>query len=268
MNALLFDEVASTIHRVGLCKKSKFGHAFGGPPRHTGITVSDFPPAQLLYMLDLTDPRIGLQIPGVQWLPLYYALRNVEGKFSYRIISDSKIQILSKPYKGEKPAAVQHDFPKPLESQPVDLEEYPYDPHRLKDAYTFAGIFGLDKLPEKDKARAIKKLKKEWKWREEVEGAFPNSPASLDEMLYWIGGTTLVQGHPRSPCPNPGCEFHSYNCWKPPYHYQGKLRFLLALFPEKNDQPLYQEIGGGNLGELNFEFCPKCYSVVATNPCT
>jgi len=206
---------------------------------------------------------IGLRIPNLEWFPLYYALRNVEGHFSYRVRSISEIEILSDPYKGRLSESVWEGFPEPIAPQPVELREHSYDPTKFEDACSFSGIFGLNKLSKKDMKKAVKRLTREF------EQDFNNDPpAPLEEMLYYVGGTPFIQGHPRSPCPNRTCELHSYDHAKEPHHYQGRLRLLLAVFPEKQDRPLYEEIAGANMGQLIFEICPECYAVHVTNHCT
>ena len=45
-------------------------------------------------MLDLTDPKLALKIPGVRWLALYNAFQYDSSKIQYRIVSDSEVQIV------------------------------------------------------------------------------------------------------------------------------------------------------------------------------
>src|SRR5262245_45279534 len=59
----------------------KYRHSFGGPACHDGVVLRGLGrPAHLLYCFDLKDPRLGLSIPNLRWLPIYYAFRNDEGE--------------------------------------------------------------------------------------------------------------------------------------------------------------------------------------------
>ena len=73
----------------------KYSHSFGGPPRHTGVIAKGATkPLQLYYNLDTTDPNCQIKIPGCRWLPLYSATRFQGSSLSYRIVSDTEIEIL------------------------------------------------------------------------------------------------------------------------------------------------------------------------------
>src|SRR2546425_608528 len=75
-------------------ERSRYGHTFGGPPRHDGARMS----ARLHYNFNTDDPKFGFQMPGVRWLPLYWApsvCLTRHGHFAYRVLSDDKIEILT-----------------------------------------------------------------------------------------------------------------------------------------------------------------------------
>jgi hypothetical protein len=80
---------------VGIGSSDGFEHAFGGPPRHAGVTHPGCPkPWHLSFTLDLTDPKLELKIPGVRWLALYNAFQYDSSAIQYRIVSDSEVQIV------------------------------------------------------------------------------------------------------------------------------------------------------------------------------
>lgn len=52
----------------------EFLHSFGGPPKHEGVVFHGCEkPLHLLYTFDLSDSRVSVRLPGIRWLPLYYA---------------------------------------------------------------------------------------------------------------------------------------------------------------------------------------------------
>src|SRR5262245_45899839 len=76
-------------------KKSRFGHSFGGAAEYDGLKrFKGQPPAHLLFRLNLSDPAVGINLPGVQWLPLLCAIRYGACDLGYRILSDSSVKIL------------------------------------------------------------------------------------------------------------------------------------------------------------------------------
>src|SRR4051794_28820588 len=81
---------------------SPYKHTFGGPPRHEGVQLAGLGrPAHLLYCFDLEDPAVGLTLPGVRWLPIYYAFWSQGGAFgiAYRVLSDDRVELLNKPFR-------------------------------------------------------------------------------------------------------------------------------------------------------------------------
>jgi hypothetical protein len=265
MITFLFDVPAVKLFRVDVGRKSKFGHTFGGPPLHQGVNFPGFKkPAHLFFHFNLLDPKIGIQIPGAQWLPIYFPLRNDEGEFSYRILSNSTIDILSRPYrrKNLKHYRFDQDFPPPFVQAPVHLEELVYNPRDPEDVYLFGGIFGVNMLSDTEQRAMRKKIAKKYRkimgedLVNEYEEEFPID--SLADAIEYIGGP-FPQGFPDSTCPNRECENRSV---------RRSMHTFLYLSPEESDIPLYEEIGGGDCGQLTFEICPKCHAIRICNPCT
>src|SRR5262249_25320046 len=88
MDTQFFDRQSLCIGRVweGVCE---YQHTFGGPARHDGASLPALgQPAHLLYLFDLGDLRLGLAIPGLRRLPIYYAFGIEYGPFCYRVLAD------------------------------------------------------------------------------------------------------------------------------------------------------------------------------------
>ena len=100
----------------------QFKHTFGGLPRHRGVTPPDFPkPWHLLFTLDLTDPRIELEIPGIRWLSLYNPFNYDSPLIQYRLASDSEVQLVYQGGKKFTPDFPYEGFPEYLPSIPVHV---------------------------------------------------------------------------------------------------------------------------------------------------
>lgn len=261
MRALIYDIRASKIYTIRVSKRGKYNHVLGGPSCHRGVfDRRNKKKATLLFDFDLLDPRLGIPSTRRKRLPIYYTFDNNEGEFNYRIVSGSTIRILPPLYADGTAPPAEGAFIELL-PQKVDLVETPFDASRLEDAFAYGGIFGFDKLSAADRARAIRKLTKDC----EMFGM--NDPlASLEKMLFLAGRSPLIQGVPRSPCPNPDCENHSYAAEKH-FDLAGRLRLILHVIPDAKDK-FYKSIGGGDYGQLVFELCPACFSVHVSNPCT
>src|SRR5207248_3252713 len=75
--------------------KGPFGHRFGGPAEYSGLAAyKRQPPVHLLFRLNMTDPRVGVTLPGVNWLPLLCAIRYGACDLGYRVLSDDAVRIL------------------------------------------------------------------------------------------------------------------------------------------------------------------------------
>jgi hypothetical protein len=261
MRALSYDIRASKVYTINISKRGKHDHVLGGPSRHRGVfDRRNKKKATLLFDFDLLDPRLGMPSTKKKRLPLYYTFGNNEGEFNYRIVSDSTIRILPPLYADGTAPPADSTFIE-LPPQKVKLVETLFDPSHLKDALDYGGIFGFDKLSTADRAKAIRKLTKDYEmfWTNDP-------PASLEKMLFHSGRSPLVQGVPRSPCPNPDCKNHSYAAEKH-FDLAGRLLLILHVIPDEEDE-FYELIGGGDYGQLVFELCPECFSVHVSNPCT
>ena len=90
-----------------------------------------------------------------------------------------------------------------------------------------------------------------------VEKDDPNEPDPPLEKIV-AKCTPFTQGMPEEKCPNPECEEHKAGTPLPPF----------ALLEPDEDDPFYEIMAGGDSGQLIWQVCRRCASVVVTNPCT
>jgi len=258
MIAHLFNRVEAAVYFVTPGKRSKWGHTFGGLPSHRGTVLPVGPPLHLFFTLNLTDPRVGLRLPRRKWLPFFYPFRNIHGEFAYRVVSDGRVEVLSKPYSAAYLADESEwfhwpGFPRGCRRRSAGLEKkQDYDVHDPEDVYWLGCIFGVAALSASEKEAAKERLEN-W-YRESFESEM-NSFDSLDELAAESSGF-LVQGLPRSKCPNRKCRNH-----KRP----GSMEVVLTIIADEGDS-FAAEIG--DTGQLIYEVCRICGSVFVHNQCT
>jgi hypothetical protein len=241
----------------------KDGHTFGGEAQHDGAIPPECPkPVHLFYHLDLSDPLLGIEFPKLKlkYLPLYYALGNLGGPFRYRVVSDTRIEMLCQPYPKEFRAGILKEYSPPLPPAEVYVLPTGYDPTDPQKVWDCGGVLGIAGLSARQKATLKKKLER---WHLEnigcplVEKDDPDEPdPPLEEIVAEC--TPFTQGMPQEKCPNPRCEQHKGGAPLPPF---------VLLEPDEDD-PFYETIAGGDAGQLIWQVCRKCASVVVTNPCT
>jgi hypothetical protein len=271
MFGFLFNQAESRLFELyspGDKHPDEYRHTFGGDARHDGVVpLEGKKPVHLFYQFDLTDPRVGLRFPPLRLtrLPLYYALGNQGGPFLYRVVSDSRIDILSQPYpKAHRAEAMRH-YPKPFHPQVIDLGEHNYDPTNPRHVFNYAGVLGIGKLTDAQKAE-LRVNMDEWFAKNlphrslledyVVEDGDGYEDPPLEELVAEF--CPFTQGIPQAVCPNPACKWHGSG---------RELSVLAYLEPEKRD-PFYKRIAGGDSGQLIWLVCPNCASVEVHNPCT
>ena len=78
-------------------RSGPFHHIFGGTAADFGYRFINLEhPFHLIYRLDLSDPAIGVKLPGIDYLPLVYGFHYAEygGEFTYRVSTNGEIAIL------------------------------------------------------------------------------------------------------------------------------------------------------------------------------
>lgn len=269
MAAFLFNHTASQLfelYPVDDEDVEEHRHTFGGEACHDGAVPPELKkPVHLFYHLVLADPRVGLRFPhlSLQRLPLYYALGNSGGPFHYRVVSDSRIELLCHPYPKQHRAEAFKRRPKPFKPTAVDLGPMNYDPTDPRDVYGYAGIFGIGVLTDAQKAK-LRVDMDEWFAKnlphrsllEDYVVEEGDEEPPLEELVESY--SPFTQGMPEAVCPNPACEWYG----------TGKELPVLAYLEPEEDDTFYKSIAGGDGGQLIWSVCPACASVSVENPCT
>lgn len=240
-----------------------FSHTFGGEGVHEGIIPPGCrKPVHLFHDLDLSDPRVGVTLPGPHnsHLPLYYALGNLGGPFRYRVVDDGRIEMYSRPYPPEKRASIQKRYPSSFDEEAVELVPRGYDPTDIRDVFFCGGVLGIASLTGRQKAKLRKDFlqmyRDEYKLDLIAEDYGGDDNVTIDEIVSHYDPFT--QGTPDYPCPNPECENHAAGTRLP----------VLAFVEPEPDDPFYKSVAGGDSGQLIWLVCQRCGGVVVTNQCT
>jgi hypothetical protein len=246
----------------------KFRHFFGGLACHDGVELPVLGrQAHLLYCFDLKDPRLGFSIPKLRWLPIYYAFRNNEGEFCYRISSDDTVEILGKPFDTEPDKDTQafyKTFPQHFQKRKITIDFSDYDPQDRDELAQYGPVFGAGRLTEEEKLAVKSDIEENYPGMIfDLSGREPPY-STIEQLIATLGGGVLYpQGYPQRCCPNKKCKNH---------RKFGKLMFWLLIEPEEVDdedlKPVYTAIAGADSGRLQVLICPLCHSICVNNVCT
>ena len=132
----------------------RFHHSAGGTAQDTWLRNSGLVvPFDLLFTLDLADPAIDIQIPGVTRLPLLYGMNYLdEPEQSYQVINDNTVQV--RDARRLKYNRVE-DYGVDRTPRPIELIDRKLDLAKAEDALSMLQTFGLNELDEGELARAI-----------------------------------------------------------------------------------------------------------------
>ena len=232
--------------------QSDYAHTFGGPPDreqafpdHThGIRL------HLLHRFDLSDPLVPLSVPGLKWLPLYYVFDFRVNEVGYKLSSDSSMTTYfpsDDPNVSTEESWPSPDFPMEFTVHSVKVSTRLFDPSSLEESETWAGVFGIEHLNKKQRAKLRKRIEKHCK----TFGMYPPSDDDLAEFL----NSPFWQGPPKGTCLNPSCSN---------YRLSNTLN-VFAIVPHDPIPGL--EIWGGADVQIIFEICPLCHTIRSTNQC-
>src|SRR6266852_5867761 len=149
VNSSLFQVPALKVFGLAAGKRDRFGHTFGGASKHDGVLPKGGKqPLHLLYSLNMDDPKVGVRIPAVRWLPLYHGFVYDGCGLGYRVVSDSKIEILhlDSPLKIPKEFPYK-DYPSAFPQFSVKICDTKFNAKDPKQALEYSGIFGFDWVP-------------------------------------------------------------------------------------------------------------------------
>jgi len=230
-------------------------HVFGGPPLHRGVV----PPGckrsmHLLFEFDLTDEELGLRIPGVTRLPLYYPFFHYVGAVGYRVVSETEIKILTRGHKERNPDDPEPGAAAQLPFRPAWICDPGFDLLDPEHALSYTGIFPLESLSRQDQKRMRLAMKQRYR---DLTGLEP--PRSVAELVSYFGSWPFWQGRPQDPCPDPSCPNHTA---------EGSLHVLLLIRRTQLGAGVRLFDGYGRYIRIIFLICPLCHALIATNECT
>lgn len=272
MIALSFNRPAAKIFFV-VPGRGAFAHTSGGPARHHGARPLHGRPLHLFFELDLRDMALGLTLPGLSRLPLYYAIRNANGRLLYKVVSDDQIEVIGEPYplnyvQDAKSWFNEPDFPTVEAQRAIALAEEL--PRELHDAQKHSNLFDERSAPSfgnrfistgngsawvRGLPFGIDEEIETWNRRTFEDGN--TASTEFDEFLANSNIFIQVAPSPDDLCQNPECG-----------NAKGSgLRCLLLIQPEHSDGS-YNDLGGRDFGQLCFFICQSCRTVHAFNECT
>lgn len=273
MRAFLFNRAETEAYEIlatmilyieGLEHEDKpFSHSWGGEDVWEGLVPPGCKkPVHVFFDLDLSDARVGIKLPGKYntFLPLCYALGNRGGPFQYRVVHTGKIELLSQPYPAKDRRWILQDYPEPFEQTPMALVPRKYDPTDVDDVFFCGGILGIAALNKRQKAKLrqdfLQMYRDEYKLDLIAEDYDGDDSVTIDEIA--SGYHPFTQQPPEYPCPYPECANHAAGTPLP----------VLAYLRPEHDDSYYKALAGGDSGQLIWQVCEKCGSVVVTNPIT
>lgn len=236
--------------------RGRFGHTFGGPPDRAGTSRAECHDLHihLLHRFDLTDPAIPFSVPGVRWVPIYYCFDFRLNDLGYRLLSDDALTAFV-PTDDKNVSATEswpdENYPMEFPRSKIAISPHPYDPTDLDDAYSWAGVFGIDKLSPKKQAAA---KRREAEWTESL--GF--HPPETDDEFREATGRPFSQGRPKGACLNPDCENASRI---------GSLA-TVALIPGEPVPGVHTFGQWGKGVQLIVQKCPLCHTFRVSNECT
>ncbi len=213
----LFDHRKLRHYRELHAVSGPFDHWFGGRISDFGIrfvNVDDVP-LHLLYSLDLVDPSVPVEIPGVTRLPLLYGFRcmSVDTTFIYRALNDTEVELIDPTLFSDDADIPYAGYPRHFPASPISFCRERYDPTVAEDALALQGIFGLDGLSGSEMARAIQIAFSEKRYDGSVyEYAHVERPKASEyanwtdeQVLRHFGCAPFIQDAPSGSCANPDC---------------------------------------------------------------
>lgn len=229
--------------------------ASGNPTaRHRIGGSSTHPELRLHLLLDTREPELeGLNLPGTHF-PIYWSIHRDCGWLTYQSEWGESLQVI------EDNAAGGNFTGLPvIPETPAELIELAFDAYDLEDLRFYSGIYGLDHLPDVQRAVMLERLRISFE-----ENFYNDPPSPVEEQLYYAGHHPFCQQLPASPCPRTTCPNAGFSA----RNYRGTADLLVWYRPDPQDRPLYQELMGADNGELIWQVCRLCGSVMGMHYCT
>ena len=208
----------------------------------------------MLHRFDTTDPTVPFAVPGVRWVPFYYCFDFRVNSVGYRLVSDSAMEVFF--VENERNVSDREEwpadsYPTAFPRSPIKVNPLRYDPTDLEDAYSWAGVFGIDELSPANRLKARTRVAEE----AELFGGFT---PETDEEFRASMSRPFMQGMPNGNCLNPKC---------PARIREGQLS-VVALVPAEPVKGVHTFGPYGSDVRLIFQLCPVCHAIRADNECT
>lgn len=245
--------------------KSPYGHTFGGPHDREGLHREECNDLHLhlIMRLNLDDPAVPIEIPGIRWLPLYYCFDYRVNEIGYRLLSDNALVTYfpsDDPHVTDKEEWPDEDYPMEFRRTEVEVVDENYAPTNPDHPHVWAAIFGTERLSPDVKQQLQDECKA---WTQEMvdlghtELLYEEYANPEDELLAYLGGLAFAQSKPVNTCLNPGCANHSV---------EGSLQ-VIAMAPSEPVPGVAMWGRWGGTTELIFEKCPLCHTIRVSNQC-
>ncbi|PQO34297.1 hypothetical protein DTL21_12250 [Bremerella cremea] len=239
-------KIAGVEHHPG-----KFSHQFGGGSTFQGTSREDCDGlhVHLIYLFDLNDPKIPIEVPGIRWLPLFYCFDFQVVTIGYQLLDDQHLKFFfnrSDARTSDHEEWPGDDFPMQFVQSEVTVHDRRYDPQNVEDAYRFSGIFGVDELSTYDLELLKERVVQE---NEDLLDA----PLENDEDFRDHLHMPFLNGIPEARCMNPVCDLAQQS-------RKGQLKPLALLSgnPAKGVH-LFGEFG--DYTSLYFQRCEMCQTI-------
>jgi hypothetical protein len=292
MPLTIFNHPSRSIYRERANLRDEFGHSFGGEARSHRLKFTNARRSlHLLYRLNLRDERLGIELPGIDWLPLVYCFNYAayDTTLIYRMVSPTEIELIA-------PLEAKFDRNFPYENYPasfpahhLSFEAVPYDPTKAEDALSYAAVFPLDSLSEAEQQRALEISEKRSgtmsNWQRSVAEETTWGDVSLWKYVQLHHPEPFWQGAPRKTCSNPNCTAEVVDRFpeitvEMPEELQellesdsmtfeasdirrDSMRVVALHEPEKDDTRFW----GDPSPQLIFEICECCHCIRVSNQC-
>lgn len=223
---------------------SAYDHTFGGKPEDFGLRFVNIRlPLHLIYRLDLSDPSVPIELPGIDTLPLLYPF-HYDSNCCYRVLSNIEVELVSPDGNGY--LSPPWDAPKSFPRSDTSFTRKPYDPTVAEDALRWKGIFGWKELSRKEKDRALELVQQMTDLSIED---MPDDDWTYEQVIHNMYESPFSQGRPLGSCMN--CEARDMSV----IALQDEPVPRELIWPDKYVQTIWQE-------------CESCHCISVTNQCT
>lgn len=218
-----------------------------------GFEVKDSPaPLHLIYRIDLSDPLVSIEFPGVDFLPLLYC-HIFAGQCSYVVEPENSVKLLC-PHEPEL-FHPEWEGPDAFPFSRTMLVRQKYDATVAEDALALKGVFDWNELSQSEKDRALELAKGISQLT--LEDAIDES-WTYETVIDCMYEPPLVQGDPLERCQNKAC-----------VNFENDDSPWLKIIAIQDDATDQEQIWpDGAHVQVIWLMCPDCQSITVLNRCT